>query len=67
MNYLGWGSQEKGNLLYLGWGKEPEEEPIKKVGGGGISGKRIRLLKQIEEEDEIVMAFLASFLQAAEV
>jgi len=67
MNYLGWGSQKKGNLFSLGWGREPEEEPIKNVGGGGMSGKRRRLLKQIEEEDEIVIAFLSSFLQVVDL
>lgn len=49
---------------YYGGESAPVEEEVVDLGfagGGGISGKRRRLLKQIAEEDEIVMAFISAF------
>lgn len=40
---------------------DEEEEVDKGFAGGGISGKRRRLLKQIEQEDEIILAFISAF------
>ena len=47
-------------------GQEPEPE-VPQVGGyaggGGLSGKRRRLLKQIADEDEMVVCVVSAFLQ----
>lgn len=48
------------------WGSietEEEEVDLGFAGGGAISGKRRRLLKQIEEEDEMILAFVSAFFQ----
>ena len=42
---------------------EEEEVDLGFAGGGAISGKRRRLLKQIEEEDEMILAFVSAFFQ----
>jgi hypothetical protein len=49
--------------LVFGGGKAPKEkEPEKKVGGGGMSARRLTQLKRIKEEDEIILAFVVAFL-----
>lgn len=51
---------------YYGGREEDVEDPVVDkgfAGGGAISGKRRRLLKQIEEEDEMIMAFVSAFFQ----
>jgi hypothetical protein len=63
MNYLGWGSKAEGNLFYLGWLPEPSKpdgEP--KFGGGGRPSRQRVLSRQIEAEDEEIMAFVSAFL-----
>lgn len=49
---------------YYGGESAPVEEEVVDLGfagGGGLSGKQRRLRKQIEEEDEMIMAFVSAF------
>jgi len=50
-------------ILNLSGGVVEEQPDDVGYGGGGISGKQRRLLKQIEQEDEIIVAFVSAFLQ----
>ena len=49
---------------YYGGHGDVEEEEVERIGGAGpgsMSGKRRRLLKQIAEEDEVVISFITAF------
>ncbi len=71
MNYLGWNSQKPGSLFSLGWGYEelPDKKPVSGGGGGGNSSlvRGIYLspkeILQRRQEDEVVIALVASFLE----
>ena len=63
-----YGSKYYGSNYYASGYYGGESEPVEEVvdlgfAGGGISGKQRRLLKQIEQEDEIIVAFVSAFLQ----
>ena len=56
----------KSNYYASNYYREDEVEEVVDrgfAGGGGPSGRQRRLLKQIMQEDEIVIAFVAAFLQ----
>lgn len=64
-----YGSKYYGSNYYASGYYGGESAPVEEVvdlgfaGGGGITGRQRRLLKQIEQEDEIIVAFVAAFLQ----
>jgi len=59
-----WGSSWGNSWGSIGDGPDPEPEPTPPAyAGGGMSGKRRRLLNQIKEEDEIVVAFITMFFE----